>query len=128
MLLKAMSEDSEELVYAMGTDTPLSVLSEKPKLLFTYFKQRFAQVTNPPMDPIREDCNMSLQTYIAGKLNPIMRKEIYAKSLVLENPILTESEFSALTHSKKDLQPQLCKFWILPTQKNRIPKRVCNRL
>ena len=100
MLLKAMSEDSEELVYAMGTDTPLSVLSEKPKLLFTYFKQRFAQVTNPPMDPIREDCNMSLQTYIAGKLNPIMRKEIYAKSLVLENPILTESEFSALTHQK----------------------------
>ena len=65
MLLKAMSEDSEELVYAMGTDTPLSVLSEKPKLLFTYFKQRFAQVTNPPMDSIREDCNMSLQTYIA---------------------------------------------------------------
>ena len=100
MLLKAMSEDSEELVYAMGTDTPLSVLSEKPKLLFTYFKQRFAQVTNPPMDSIREDCNMSLQTYIADKLNPIMRKEIYAKSLVLENPILSSSEFSALVSQK----------------------------
>ncbi len=100
MLLKAMSENSEELVYAMGNDTPLSVLSEKPKLLFTYFKQRFAQVTNPPMDPIREDCNMSLQTYIADKLNPCLRKEIYAKTLVLESPILNSSEFSALAYQK----------------------------
>ena len=53
----------------MGTDTPLAVLSDKPQLLFNYFKQLFAQVTNPPIDPIREELVMSLETTIGAEQN-----------------------------------------------------------
>jgi glutamate synthase (NADPH) large chain len=53
----------------MGTDTPISVLSDKPKLLYTYFKQNFAQVTNPPIDPIREELVMSLVSIIGPRPN-----------------------------------------------------------
>ena len=100
LLIKNMCETGEELTYAMGADTPLSVLSEKPKLLYSYFKQRFAQVTNPPIDPIREECNMSLQTYIADQLNILVKSEKNAKALVLEQPILDSQEFAKLKNQK----------------------------
>lgn len=96
LLLKNMSETGEELIYAMGIDTPLSILSENPKLLYSYFKQRFAQVTNPPIDPIREECNMSLQSYIGGKLNLLNKDEKNAHTLVLDNPLLQRADFVVL--------------------------------
>ncbi|MNI97765.1 Ferredoxin-dependent glutamate synthase 2 [compost metagenome] len=59
--MKPMADEGQEATYSMGNDTPLAVLSERPKLLYNYFKQRFAQVTNPPIDSIREDLVMSLR-------------------------------------------------------------------
>ncbi len=69
MLLAPMAEKGEEPVGSMGTDTPLACLSDKPQPLFHYFKQLFAQVTNPPIDPIREEMVMSLISYIGTERN-----------------------------------------------------------
>ena len=64
-----MATTGEEPVGSMGTDTPIAVLSDKPKLLYNYFKQNFAQVTNPPIDPIREELVMSLVSIIGPRPN-----------------------------------------------------------
>ena len=69
MVITPMVVNGEEPISSMGTDTPLAVLSERPQLLFKYFKQLFAQVTNPPIDPIREELVMSLITNIGPKPN-----------------------------------------------------------
>ena len=67
MLLLPMAKTGQEATGSMGTDTPLAVLSDKPQLLFSYFKQHFAQVTNPAIDPIREELVMSLENYLGGE-------------------------------------------------------------
>ena len=64
-----MAQTGQEAIGSMGTDTPLSALSSRPKLLHTYFKQLFAQVTNPPIDPIREELVMSLVSFIGPRPN-----------------------------------------------------------
>lgn len=64
-----MATEGQEAVGSMGTDTPISALSSKSKLLYTYFKQNFAQVTNPPIDPIREELVMSLVSFIGPRPN-----------------------------------------------------------
>ncbi|MBZ5782514.1 glutamate synthase central domain-containing protein, partial [Klebsiella aerogenes] len=69
ILLAPMAVTGEEATGSMGTDTPVSVLSDKSKLLYTYFKQNFAQVTNPPIDPIREQLVMSLVSFIGPRPN-----------------------------------------------------------
>ena len=69
MLMAPMAINGQEAVGSMGTDTPLAVLSDRPQLLFNYFKQLFAQVTNPPIDPIREELVMSLKTTIGAEQN-----------------------------------------------------------
>ena len=69
VLLAPMATSGEEPVGSMGTDTPLAVLSRRPQLLFRYFKQQFAQVTNPPIDPIREEIVMSLVSCVGGEGN-----------------------------------------------------------
>src|SRR4029450_1148941 len=69
ILMSPMAIQGEEAVGSMGNDTPISALSDKPKLLFTYFKQNFAQVTNPPIDPIREELVMSLVSIIGPRPN-----------------------------------------------------------
>ena len=68
-LMAPMAETGQEAIGSMGTDTPVSVLSSKSKLLHTYFKQNFAQVTNPPIDPIREELVMSLVSFIGPRPN-----------------------------------------------------------
>ncbi|MCK7460952.1 MAG: hypothetical protein MZU84_02215 [Sphingobacterium sp.] len=65
--------DGQEPVGSMGNDTPLAVLSERPQLLFDYFKQLFAQVTNPPIDPLREELVMSLESFIGRGEQPAGR-------------------------------------------------------
>ena len=67
ILLAPMALTGQEAIGSMGTDTPISAMSNKSKLLYTYFKQNFAQVTNPPIDPIREESVMSLVSFIAHK-------------------------------------------------------------
>ena len=96
-ILVPMSRDSVEPLYAMGDDTPLAVLSEKPQRFFNYFKQKFAQVTNPPIDPIRESTVMSLSSYIgAVKGNILKPSPELCKVVKLSSPILTNTEMETL--------------------------------
>ena len=73
ILMAPMAVNGQEAVGSMGNDTPLAVLSDRPQLLFNYFKQLFAQVTNPPIDPIREELVMSLMTTIGAEQQPVRR-------------------------------------------------------
>jgi glutamate synthase domain-containing protein 2/glutamate synthase domain-containing protein 1/glutamate synthase domain-containing protein 3 len=96
VLMAPMAEKGEEAVGSMGTDTPLAVLSDEPQLLFAYFKQHFAQVTNPAIDPIREELVMSLKAYIGGEGNVLSELPDQAQMLELETPILTNAELAKL--------------------------------
>ena len=81
----------------MGKDTPLAVLSEEPQLLFNYFRQHFAQVTNPAIDPLREELVMSLDSYIgAVKLNLLDPSPELCKMVLLKRPIITNRELDLL--------------------------------
>ncbi|MCC6849972.1 MAG: glutamate synthase large subunit [Deltaproteobacteria bacterium] len=87
-LMAPMALNGQEAVGSMGTDTPLAVLSNKPQLLFNYFKQLFAQVTNPPIDPIREDLVMSLKATIGREENLFEETPAHCRQLELEEPVI----------------------------------------
>ena len=91
MMMEPMATKGEEPVGSMGTDTPLACLSDKPQPLFNYFKQLFAQVTNPPIDPIREEMVMSLISYIGTERNILEETPENCHTLKLPHPILTQS-------------------------------------
>ncbi|MDX1976515.1 MAG: glutamate synthase central domain-containing protein, partial [Pseudanabaenaceae cyanobacterium bins.68] len=99
MVVEAMAQDSKEPVFSMGDDAPLAVLSAKPHLLYDYFKQRFAQVTNPAIDPLREGMVMSLQMLLGAKGNLLEVKPEFARQLQLESPVLNEAELAKLENS-----------------------------
>src|SRR5579872_1124815 len=104
MILGPMASAGEEPVGSMGTDTPLACLSDKPQSLFNYFKQLFAQVTNPPIDPIREEMVMSLTSYIGSERNILEETPENCQMLKLEHPLLTNREFEKLRRvSHRDL-------------------------
>jgi len=88
MILAPMAEKGEEPIGSMGTDTPLACLSDRPQPLFHYFKQLFAQVTNPPIDPIREEMVMSLISYIGNERNILDETPQHCHTLRLPDPIL----------------------------------------
>jgi glutamate synthase domain-containing protein 2/glutamate synthase domain-containing protein 1/glutamate synthase domain-containing protein 3 len=96
MILGPMAEKGEEPVGSMGTDTPLACLSDKPQPLFNYFKQLFAQVTNPPIDPIREEMVMSLTSYIGTERNILDETPQHCHTLKLPHPILTNRDLEKL--------------------------------
>ena len=92
-IILPMASNGAEPVSAMGNDTPLAVLSDKPQLLYNYFRQQFAQVTNPPIDPIREELVMSLTEYIgAVGMNILTPNESHCKMVRLNHPILTNAQ------------------------------------
>ena len=91
-----MAANGEEPVGSMGTDTPLACLSDKPQPLFNYFKQLFAQVTNPPIDPIREELVMSLTSYIGTERNILDETPQHCHTLKLPHPILTNHDLEKL--------------------------------
>ncbi len=92
-----MAAQGEEAVGSMGTDTPISALSDKSKLLFTYFKQNFAQVTNPPIDPIREEIVMSLVSIIGPRPNLFdLEGTSQTKRLEVRQPILTNEDLEKI--------------------------------
>src|SRR6187455_3266395 len=96
-LMLPMAESGQEAVGSMGTDTPISALSSKPKLLHTYFKQNFAQVTNPPIDPIREELVMSLVTFIGPRPNLLdLEGTSKQKRLEAAHPILTNDNLERI--------------------------------
>jgi glutamate synthase (NADPH) large chain len=97
ILMTPMGSTGEEAIGSMGNDTPISALSDKPKLLFTYFKQNFAQVTNPPIDPIREELVMSLVSIIGPRPNLFdLEGASHTKRLEVHQPILTNANLEKI--------------------------------
>ncbi|MBB3317211.1 glutamate synthase (NADPH/NADH) large chain [Rhizobium sp. BK181] len=97
ILMSPMATTGQEAVGSMGTDTPISAMSEKSKLLYTYFKQNFAQVTNPPIDPIREELVMSLVSFIGPRPNILDHTGMAnAKRLEVRQPILTNGDLEKI--------------------------------
>jgi glutamate synthase (NADPH/NADH) large chain/glutamate synthase (ferredoxin) len=103
VLLTPMARDGAEPVGSMGNDLSLAVLSEQAPPLFSYFKQLFAQVTNPPIDPIREEIVMSLATSLGSELNLFAETPEHAHKLVLGQPILLNRELETLRHVHHDV-------------------------
>jgi glutamate synthase (ferredoxin) len=99
MIIQEMAAQGKEPTFCMGDDIPLAVLSEKPRLLYDYFKQRFAQVTNPAIDPLREKLVMSLSMQLGDRGNLLETKPEYAHLLKLESPILDEAELEQVRQS-----------------------------
>lgn len=96
-IITPMVTDAKEPVHSMGNDTPLAVMSDFPQTLFNYFRQHFAQVTNPPIDPLREELVMSLNSYIGAiKMNLLEPTPDLCKMVELNRPILTNSELDIL--------------------------------
>lgn len=93
-----MAANMLQPIGAMGNDAPLAVLSNQPQLLYNYFKQLFAQVTNPPIDPIREELITSTETYLGAKGNILDESPLRCRQLKLRSPILTTEEFEQLKH------------------------------
>ena len=97
-----MAQNGAEPIGAMGTDTPLPMLSDKPQPLFNYFKQLFAQVTNPPIDAIREEIVTSTSVYIGQDGNLLEEKAENCKMLKIKNPILTDTDLLKIKTLNKD--------------------------
>src|SRR5437763_2786638 len=96
LLMAPMALNGQEAVGSMGTDTPLACLSDRPQLLFNYFKQLFAQVTNPPIDPIREELVMSVMTTIGPEQNLFEETPLHCRQLEVKSPVLSNEELAQL--------------------------------
>ncbi|GGE02491.1 glutamate synthase [Tsuneonella deserti] len=94
--LEPMAQAGDDPIGSMGTDTPIAVLSNRPRLLFDYFKQNFAQVTNPPIDPIREELVMSLTSMVGPRPNLLGRDAGTHKRLEVSQPILTNQDLAKI--------------------------------
>ncbi|MCE5249466.1 glutamate synthase large subunit [bacterium] len=96
MILAPMGNHGQEPVGSMGDDTPLAVLSNRPQLLFSYFRQLFAQVTNPPIDPLREELVMSLMRFSGREKNLLDETPEHCRQLKIHHPILTPEDMKRL--------------------------------
>nr|YP_010951483.1 Glutamate synthase [Laurencia catarinensis]WMP12422.1 Glutamate synthase [Laurencia catarinensis] len=96
LVIEHMASSAKEPTFCMGDDIPLAILSDKPHLLYDYFKQRFAQVTNPAIDPLRESLVMSLVTHLGPKGNFLEPMEHMAESIQINSPIINENELSLI--------------------------------
>jgi glutamate synthase (NADPH) large chain len=109
-IIRVLAEDENEAVGSMGDDTPMPVLSHQVRSLYDYFRQQFAQVTNPPIDPLRESIVMSLQTQIGPECNIFEPAPGHARQIVLGSPILSQRKLRQIlaieevTHEFLDLQ------------------------
>jgi glutamate synthase (NADPH/NADH) large chain len=102
-LLIPMAAGGQEPTSSMGTDTPLAVLSGMPQRVYAYFKQVFAQVTNPPIDSIREDLVMTLTSFAGPQGNLLEESEIHCRRIKALNPIMTQADFKRLLTIKSDI-------------------------
>ncbi|QKJ85453.1 Glutamate synthase large subunit [Paramixta manurensis] len=96
-IIRVLGENGQEAVGSMGDDTPFAVLSSRPRIIYDYFRQQFAQVTNPPIDPLRENHVMSLATSIGREMNVFCEAEGQAHRVSFKSPILLYSDFKQLT-------------------------------
>jgi glutamate synthase (ferredoxin) len=106
MVIETMASQGKEPTFCMGDDIPLAVLSQKPHMLFDYFKQRFAQVTNPAIDPLREGLVMSLEVNIGKRGNILEVGPENADQVTLSSPVLNEGELDSLLNDPK-LKPKV---------------------
>ncbi len=95
-VIRVLGELGQEATGSMGDDSPFAVMSEKVRSLYDYFRQQFAQVTNPPIDPLRENIVMSLETCIGEERNLFEEGEDHAQRVVLDSPVLTEKLFKQI--------------------------------
>ena len=102
VLLAPMARNGEEALGSMGTDTPIAVLSSRPRLLFDYFQQLFAQVTNPPLDAIREQLVTSLGSSIGPELNVLAATPAHCRQVILPFPVIDNDELAKLQHINAD--------------------------
>ncbi|XP_019437056.1 PREDICTED: ferredoxin-dependent glutamate synthase, chloroplastic [Lupinus angustifolius] len=108
MVIESMASQGKEPTFCMGDDIPLAALSQKPHMLFDYFKQRFAQVTNPAIDPLREGLVMSLEVNIGKRGNILEVGPENASQVILSSPVLNEGDLESLlkdTHLKPQVLP-----------------------
>nr|QCI07791.1 glutamate synthase [Pleonosporium borreri] len=99
LVIEHMASSAKEPTFCMGDDIPLAILSKKHHVLYDFFKQRFAQVTNPAIDPLRESLVMSLVTYLGAKGNLLNIENSLARSIKLDSPIINENELSYLCNN-----------------------------
>jgi glutamate synthase (NADPH/NADH) len=118
LLLKPMASDEKEALGSMGNDAPLACLSPTPKLLYEYFRQLFAQVTNPPIDPIRESIVMSLECYVGPQGNLLEMNSSQCGRLHLPSPILSIPELNAIKEMSS-----IRKEWTVKTIDITFPKK-----
>ncbi|MES2431120.1 MAG: glutamate synthase large subunit [Bacteroidota bacterium] len=95
-LIAPMALEGKEPIGSMGTDTPLAILSDQPQHLSSYFKQLFAQVTNPPIDPIRERLVMSLATFVGNNGNVLIEDPLHCHTVALKHPVLSNHELEKI--------------------------------
>ncbi|MGH3050243.1 MAG: glutamate synthase-related protein, partial [Gaiellaceae bacterium] len=103
VMLSPLAANAEEAIGSMGNDTPLAVLSGRNPLVYSYFKQLFAQVTNPPIDSIREAVVMSVRTLVGSERNLLAETPEHARQLVIDNPILSDEELERLRQVESDV-------------------------
>ncbi|MBU4376522.1 MAG: glutamate synthase large subunit, partial [Candidatus Omnitrophica bacterium] len=96
MIIKPMAEEGKEPIGSMGNDTPHAFLSKRPEMLYDYFKQLFAQVTNPPIDHIREKIVMSIESYVGSEKNILAETPGHSHKLIVKSPILADSEIEKI--------------------------------
>ncbi len=102
VILTPMAKTGGEALGSMGTDTPIAILSKRPRLLFDYFTQLFAQVTNPPLDAIREEIVTSLSTATGRELNLLDATEEHCRQVVLPFPVIDNDDLAKILHINKD--------------------------
>src|SRR5690606_26180978 len=98
-VIRPLAEGGQEAVGSMGDDIPMAVLSRKHRNLFDYFRQEFAQVTNPPIDPLREAIAMSLSTQLGPELNLFEETPAHGVSIDLSSPVLSPRKYFALKNN-----------------------------
>ena len=106
-ILRPLAENGQEAVGSMGDDTPVAVLSNRVRSVADYFRQKFAQVTNPPIDPLREAIVMSLETCVGVEHNIFEETSEHAKRIILATPVLTPAKFSCFTSDKEGFEHQV---------------------
>lgn len=105
VLITPMAQTGAEPLGAMGSDTPVAVLSDRPRLLFDYFSQQFAQVTNPPLDSIREEVVTSMQVGLGPERNLLDATPEHARQVALDFPVINNDELSKIIHLDNDGRP-----------------------
>lgn len=130
-VLRPLAEAGQEAVGSMGDDTPMAVLSQKQRNPFDYFRQQFAQVTNPPIDPLREAVVMSLGTQLGREMNIFAETEDHAKRINLRSPVLSPRKFYALCDlNNPDYASQEFRLYFDPAKENlqQAIERLCDEV